>query len=815
MSRINRRDFLKASATATLTAGAFAGLPASIRTALASIDPNTLPTSLAGIEHVIIFMQENRSYDHYFATLPGGRGLFDPRPVPLPTGKSVFFQTKYVTPPGKPNTTHYAPFKLRDVYKENSYKNIGLAHDWAYDVDWKNWDRWLDNRDPNFQGTQGYLDKEDIHYYHSLASAFTLCDKYHCSLFAGTNINRRYFWSGTSGAGIPQAVNYREGKYIVYNDAWEKNLTADAVLDQAEAGWKWETYADILESNKISWKVYQGLDNYGDNGLAYFDNFRFSGRKDKSGAALASVNSKIQKARSYAGSKEDYDKANGDLDKIADVSITALMNSLKQDVQNNALPAVSWIVAPLKYCEHPGSKYSTNAGEFFTEKLLEAITTPAQNSGTSDVWAKTVVFMTYDENDGYFDHVPAAMPPLAGKHNLLTDMDDPKEKFSPNRVDVVNANAHKFLGLGPRVPMLVISPLSVSQGNGRICSQLFDHTSVIRFLEDWLVAKGHKAEAVKCKLISNWRRAVSGNLVSTLNFSRPFPDMKPPKETVPFSEKVPLAKKPSKKIPENNPLPDFSIYEGKDKEAAIACAMPFHNTAWGKIAANNSFSITYSTHRNTAEDLSATFITYKNPGLPTQTPFHLAVSNKTSLTVDFESSLGTDGYKFSVYGDNGFYRFLSGTRDDSITVEDSLERSSNTLRLTIKNTSATPRAVKVELNNDYTAPSAYFIYLPEQSSKVVTLSISGKQNAEALVFSLKNSAGWYNVSVLTSGNKKQDGTYEKGFYRVFAGNVETFEGRVDPAIGYYREDVCNNNLRPNAKDNGDIAQAGAQGVLRR
>ncbi|MGE8190684.1 alkaline phosphatase family protein [Pseudomonas sp. NPDC086278] len=812
MLPINRRNFLKASATTALAAGSFVGLPASIRNALASIDPTELPTSLAGIEHVVIFMQENRSYDHYFATLPGGRGIFDPRPAPLPTGKSAFFQTKKSDP-----TTHYAPFKFKDVYKENTYTNIKLVHDWAYNADWKNWDIWFDNRDPDLQGTHGYLDKDDIPFYYALAQNFTLCDNYHCSLYAGTNINRRYLWSGTSGAGLKQAIDYKQSMYIVYNDDWEANVFSDVDRDSKESGWKWETYADILERNNVSWKCYQGLDHYGDNGLAYFDNFRNSGKKDKSAAELKAIESKIKKARTYAGSTAETGKSDSPYDqyystvdgakdgnKVADISIDEVMKSIKRDLETKdsngktTFPAVSWVTAPLKYCEHPSSPYSASAGQAFTERLLTAIT------DSPEVWAKTVIFITYDENDGYFDHVPAPLPPLAGKHNLDSNVEnDTKEQYFSSDARYTNTNPNNYLGLGPRVPMLVISPLSNSHGEGRISSQLFDHTSVIRFLEDWLTAKGHEESAVKCNNISEWRRAACGNLVSTLDFSQRAVGKPLVNEAITLLPTELPIKKTS--IPKNNTLPEFSAYEGKRLTVApIACAMPFHCSAWG-VASGPNLSINYTVQKNSLENLAATFITYEDPGLNTQTPHHIAVSAKRALVVDFEIKNKTDGYQYSIYGDNGFYRFFSGRGDDDIEVKETLQNNPKSLALEIKNTSGTPQVVKVDMDNTYHNVKEHLFYLVGGATKVITLSMN-EENEGQSVFSLTDSHGWYNLKILALGEKSDDGGYMKGFYRALAGNIESLEGRVDSAIGYYREDVCNSESRPNAKDNTAMAK---------
>ncbi len=98
MNEMDRRAFIKA-----LGAGAgVAMLPASIQRALA-IPAHNATGTIRDVEHVVILMQENRSFDHYFGTLRGVRGFNDPRAVKLPDGNPVWQQptgtgTDYVAP---------------------------------------------------------------------------------------------------------------------------------------------------------------------------------------------------------------------------------------------------------------------------------------------------------------------------------------------------------------------------------------------------------------------------------------------------------------------------------------------------------------------------------------------------------------------------------------------------------------------------------------------------------------------------------------------------------------------------------------------
>ena len=136
-----------------------------------------------------------------------------------------------------------------------------------------------------------------------------------------------------------------------------------------------------------------------------------------------------------------------------------------------------------------------------------------------DVWKKTVFILTYDENDGYFDHVPpfVAPHPRARKRGWSPPASTPASNTS---IGSRNSNSsaaigsrESSIGLGYRVPMIIASPWS---RGGCVCSQVFDHTSVLQFLERLLTHKtGRKVEEPN---ISQWRRTVCGDLTSA---SRP------------------------------------------------------------------------------------------------------------------------------------------------------------------------------------------------------------------------------------------------------------------------------------------------------
>ncbi|MBI3231209.1 MAG: phospholipase C, phosphocholine-specific, partial [Burkholderiales bacterium] len=515
-----RRKFL-AVAGITAASNLFPNL---IREALA-VPANNATGSLADVAHVVIFMQENRSFDHYFGNFGGVRGFNDPRAIQLPNGKPVWLQPDAA---GNP----VLPFHFDT--KNTSALAVGTDHSWkGAQSTWQGWDAWVKKKTAL---SMGYFTRTDLPFYYALADAFTICDAYHCSIFGATDPNRLFSLSGSNMGWIKSMgslYNIDSAGYY-HNDPKYDNITPSVTASAPN----WTTYAEILEANNVSWKVYQEWDNYGDNYLAYFKNFRVNA----DGSRLSTNSPLYQKARAIApGSTESNTRG---------TRANWLVNAFADDVKNNRLPQVSWICAPNDYTEHPSN--SPNAGENLTARLLAALV------ANPEVWSKTVFLLTYDENDGFFDHMPPVMAALDGNmgKNTLSDIGQ-YENY--NGIPV---------GLGPRVPMLVISPWSKG---GRVCSQLFDHTSKIRFLEEWLVqGLGKNRDSVSAKIISPWRRAVCGDLRSAFDFNQP---------NVSWPSTVPG--NTSYSVPTGKPYPQPPAFQGFPVQELLtggmrpACALPY------------------------------------------------------------------------------------------------------------------------------------------------------------------------------------------------------------------------------------------------
>ncbi|CAK7279569.1 phosphocholine-specific phospholipase C [Streptomyces misionensis] len=451
MPQVNRRRFLQIAGVTS----AFTVLSSSIQRA-AALPAHHRTGSLEDVEHIVVLMQENRSFDHYFGTLNGVRGFGDPRAVSQ-QGRSVWQQSD--------GTKDVLPF-------HPDADDLGLAfiqdlpHGWPDThaaFNGGKYDKWVPAKGTT---TMAHLTREDIPFHYALADAFTVCDAYHCSFMGSTDPNRYYMWTGYVG-------NDGQG--------------GGPVLGNDEKGYGWTTYPERLEKAGISWKIYQdigdGLDanggwgwiedayrgNYGDNSLLYFDQYRDA----RPGDPL-------------------YDKARTGTDARQG---EGFFDRLRADVRADRLPQVSWIVAPEAFTEHPN--WPANYGAWYVSQVLDALTS------NPEVWGKTALFLTYDENDGFFDHVLPPFPAASGAQGKST---------VDTSLDVYRGGggyAAGPYGLGQRVPMIVVSPWSKG---GYVCSETFDHTSIIRFIE--------RRFGVREPNISPWRRAVCGDLTSAFDFSR-------------------------------------------------------------------------------------------------------------------------------------------------------------------------------------------------------------------------------------------------------------------------------------------------------
>lgn len=314
---LTRRKFLLASAAGTASvAGAAACSDGDGEESAATSRPGSstgprVAKSLRDIDHVVILIQENRSFDHYFGTRPGVTGFGDPDAMKRADGRSVFHQDSEAHPDG-----YVLPFPLRPTETSDGC-GIDPPHTWIpqhiyYD----------EGRMGGFARLggipMGYYTKADLGYYWALADAFTLCDHSFCSVIGSTTPNRLYAWSASIDP------DGKQGGPVI------ENLTGP---------FRWETYPERLERAGVSWRVYHEADDFDDNPLKWF--------------------------AAYQGLAEAHPLHDGAM-RNRDAGAFAA------DVASGDLPQVSWIVAPAALSEHP-SLGAPFLGIDFTARHLGAL----------------------------------------------------------------------------------------------------------------------------------------------------------------------------------------------------------------------------------------------------------------------------------------------------------------------------------------------------------------------------------------------------------------------------------------------------------
>jgi phospholipase C len=707
MTDKDRRQFLRLATRSVSSAAALSMFPRSIRRAFA-LPASHVTGTLEDVQHVVILMQENRSFDHYFGALRGVRGFGDRHPLPLANGKPVWYQSD--------GEKEILPFHL-DTETTSALRVPSTPHSFA-DAQGA-WNQGRFGFWPKFKKpiSMGHYQRKDIPFQFALAEAFTICDAHHCSVTTGTDPNRIVFWSGSNF----DPESRRRGENCTDADAepdnlrcWIKGALPTPGYTYQGSAFNWPTIPEVLERADISWRIYQDPnDNWTGamHGCLAFASFRNA----PPGSAI------FNKGMTHWS-----------------------LHQLAKDVKSDKLPQVSWVLPPQLWSEHP-SPSSPLQGAEFTSHVLDALTSNPQ------VWGKTVLFLSFDENDGLFDHVPPPAPPSYNSDGTLAGMSsldlsghyfsDPGRSHL-NPADAANGSVRPW-GLGPRVPLYVISPWS---RGGWVNSQVFDHTSIGQFLE--------KRFQVTVPAISPWHRAICGDLTSAFDFHKPdeadFPAL--PRVTASASMLAAIERKPAPAPPA---IPDI-LFQEPGVRASRALPYELHVNA-ETASPSGTLVLTFS-NRGKA---GAVFHVYDKLHLD-RIPRRYTVEAGRSLTDRWDARPDAGRYDLWVYAPNGFVREFGGNlstapqeRPETKLQYDAANKS---IRLELTNAGSDDAAVVVQAN-------AYRTDGPWQMN-------IGPRGSTAKAWSLVDSHNWYDFTA--SG---------KNFSRRFAGRLETGDDGVsDPAV---------------------------------
>lgn len=822
-----RRDFLKKALLLTGMAGIEQTIPTAIQRALA-IEP--IPgSSFMDAEHIVILMQENRSFDHGFGALQGVRGFNDPRYIRLPNGNPVWFQ------PDKQGNT-YAPFRLNLMDSKSTWMGA-VPHSRHSQVDAFNgghYDNWIEAKRvgkdySNIPLTMGYYDRQDIPFNYALADAFTICDQHFCSAMTSTWPNRFFFWTGT------------------VRTVQNKNAKAEMRNELPFGAGKWPTFPELLEDAGIPWKIYQNdvscgggfsgeerswLASFSCNPLERFEkyNVQFSDRyvanlkiqADKLPEEIADLEKKLQKIlrqgkqyrkvqhaldqkkkvlqnaeqelktwsksnfnkltpkekslyqKAFITNKNDPDYRR--LDKLQytdhqgkkqemDIPKGDILHQFRQDVQRGELPTVSWLIPAQRYSDHPSSPWY---GSWYISEIIDILT---QNP---KVWQKTIFILTYDENDGYFDHIPPFTPPnpyIANSGKCSAGI-DPAIEYITAEQELAEGRDKKTartgsIGLGYRVPLIVASPWSKG---GKVCSEVFDHTSTLQFLEKFLSHKFKRA--IASDQISEWRRTVCGDLTSIFSNA----NQENAQDKLPFLNRDSylenIHQTQHKALPTFGQLTAEDLIKGKEHPHHVAfmpkqetgirpsCPLPYELYAEGK-ATEEAFDLYFHVGNTIfgGRSSGAPFTVYANGAIR-----HYAVKAGDTLSDKFVYT-PNQGIDLHVHGPNGFFRrFKNKYKSAPIWLSLEYERQDKnfTGRIRLSLESKSQKTVQIYIRDKGYGQATREVLLP-----------AGKRHIELV--DLKASHHWYDLEITINGY--QD------FLWAYAGRVETGRlGYTDPQI---------------------------------
>lgn len=835
-----RREFIKKASLLTGGAGLMQLLPPSIAKALA-IDPEAGST-WKDAEHVVFLMQENRSFDHAYGSLQGVRGFNDPRAIRLPNKNLVWLQTN------KEGET-YTPFRLdihntKATWMSSlphSWANQVDARNNGH------YDKWLDAKHSGHSAykpmplTLGFHTREDLPFYYALADAFTVCDHNFCSALTGTTPNRLYFWSGT----IREKPDANAQANVWNEDADYDTMVNWTTFPERleDNGISWKVYQNELSvgvgfnGDEDGW-----LANFGDNPLEYFTQYNvkfhpaYIDNLPKAAAALAAAIKKqeallqslpagaadtekekkrldqlqaqltIIEADQKKYTKENYERLSarekalhekafdtnkkdpnyhqltsiqykdGDTERQMKAPKGDVLHQFREDVNNKKLPTVSWIVAPENFSDHPSSAWF---GVWYISEVMDILTKDPE------VWKKTIFVLTYDENDGYYDH----MPPFVAPHPHKTSTGSTSPGIDTGVEYVANEDQQSIkdqacessIGLGYRVPMVVASPWS---RGGWVNSEVFDHTSSLKFLEAFLSHKtGKKIEEPN---ISQWRRTVCGDLTSVF---RPYngekitlPEFLERDEFIEGIHKAQFKQLPSnfkkltaEEIAAINKAPWASpLMPQQEKGIRNACALPYELFAEAALKRGE--------HKTIVITLKAGNIIYGEQSAGS--PFHIYAHGKDLQTRAYAVKAGhevTDEWQLSdfenntyhlqVYGPNGFFREYTGSQHDPLSMacqyETDLKRQNlltGNICLLIANDGSKPLELEI-IDNAYKTPA-----------RSISMPAGNTKGQKTFIINTAKSFGWYDFSVKIKGNQP--------FERRYAGRVETGKtGKTDPFMG--------------------------------
>jgi phospholipase C len=685
--------------------------------------------------------------------------------------------------------------------------------------------------------TMGHYTREDLPFYYALADAFTICDQSFCGAMTSTTPNRSLFWTGT----VRDRKSADSRVYMRNDELFRDRLGWKTFPERlSEAGIPWRFYQNELSTTSgLTPEEDAWLSNYGCNVLECFGAYNVEAvpaapamldknleqaqkqvttleqqlselsnpsqrdalqtRLELARGHVATLQAKLsnsgdpgykklsQKDRALHDAAFVTNRNDPDYRSLEPLTFTAdgneeninvpkgdVLHQFRADVESGKLPAVSWLAGPERFSDHPSSPWY---GAWWVSEIMDILTK------NPEVWKKTIFILTYDENDGYFDHSPPFVAP------------DPKRSETGATSSGLNAELeytyksdelaqgvsdHQArsgpIGLGFRIPTIVASPWT---RGGWVNSQVFDHTSTLQFLERFIETKYNKT--VREDNMSQWRRAVAGDLTSCFRSDTPKESALNYVDRDQHIELIVSAR--NKQLPagykdlritevaaiNTNPRTAHDMSH-QEHGTRPSCALPYELSAHGAVSADGKhFHLELAAGNNLfgACSAGAPFNVYlrnltSQPGMTAGT---YTVKAGDTLQPSFALDQFKEGrFEIEVLAPNGFYRRFVGTAQEApvMITAGAAKRSSVSTRFEVQlHNPTTVTQVITMTDNSYGAPAV---------TKTVTSGAT-----ETILVPLESSHQWYDLTFQAS--------HSKGFTQ-FAGRVENgTPTRTDPLMG--------------------------------
>jgi phospholipase C len=618
--------------------------------------------------------------DYYYGALRGVRGFSDQQILRYPGGTTVFQQ------PDKSRAGHgyLLPFHLDSATVDA--QNAGdLDHSWAGDHSARGgglWNNWVPAKTGQ---TMGYFIRADLPFNYALADAFTICDGYHQSILGPTGPNRMYLWAGTS-------------------HGWTDN-PPDYTVEFANV----TTYPELLLRAGISWQVYtnrevgdgEGADgwvgDFGDNPLWFYQQYQTSMKAASAAGRQLAAQGAVQSWQPNAGTP------------LGPNHVNHVLAQFIADCAASKLPQVSWIVAPYEYSEHPAA--SPSYGAHYVRTVLETL------MSNQALWESTALFITYDEHDGYFDHVLPPSPEASVTNEFI---------------------AGQPAGPGPRVPMIICSPWT---RGGFVDSNRYDHTSLLRFLETWT--------GVQAPNITSWRRSVTGDLTAAFDFGHPDFSVPALPDTVPLITQSDAEKSFPAVTPPAEGAQAMPVQEAGTRPHRPSLLMPHADVTVDRP----TLAVTATMSNTGPAGVSLQVFPDKyRPAAPSS----FTVVKGAEQTYQWDAAVtARHGYAFSIYGPDGFVRSFAGEISAADAITGPIPRAAAT-----PVTGPAP-SLRLTLANDGTEAVAYSLEPRGYPGTAQTVRVAG--HGHTAVTWPVSADGYYDV-VITADTAD-------GFARRYAGRI--------------------------------------------